>query len=351
MLIIGVDYHPSFQQIAFVDAETGESGERRLAHTTGEAEAFYRELKKAGVNVRAGMEATGHTRWFEDLLAELGFELWVGDPGRIRAQRVRKQKTDRQDAQLLLKLLMENRFPRIWVPDKQNRDLRQLLWHRHRLVEIRTRVMNQLQSIAMNEGIRRKKGLWSKAGRMQLESLPLAPWSSRRRQELLELLDQLNRLIEELKAAISKEAEKQSEVQLLMTHPGVGPITGLAFVLVIGNPERFRCGKQIGSYLGLIPSEESSAGRQRLGHISKQGNGLLRFLLIEATHNTVRLDADWRRHFLHLAMRRGRAIAQVMVARKLAVRLFWMWRKGWTYQQVLKFGSHVEQPELHHGVK
>jgi len=351
MLIIGVDYHPSFQQIAFVNTDTGECGERRLVHSTREAEAFYRELQKGNVKVRVGMEATGHTRWFEDLLAELGFELWIGDPGKIRAQRVRKQKTDRQDAQLLLKLLIENRFPRIWVPDKENRNLRQLLWHRHRLVEIRTRVMNQLQSIAMNEGIRKKKGLWSQAGRAQLESLPLAPWSSRRRQDLLHLLDQLNQLIEELKAAIVKEAEKKPEVQLLMTHPGVGPITGLAFVLVIGNPERFRCGKQIGSYLGLIPSEDSSAGRQKLGHISKQGNWLLRFLLIEATHNTVRLDPDWRRHFLHLAMRRGRSIAQVMVARKLAVRLFWMWRKGWTYQQVLKFGSHVEQPELHHGVK
>ena len=351
MLIIGVDYHPSFQHIAFVNTDTGECGERRLVHSTGEAEAFYRELQKVDVKVRAGMEATGHTRWFEDLLAELGFELWIGDPAKIRAQRVRKQKTDRQDAQLLLKLLIEDRFPRIWVPDKENRNLRQLLWHRHRLVEIRTRVMNQLQSIAMNEGIRRKKGLWSQAGRAQLESLPLAPWSSRRRQDLLQLLDQLNQLIEELKAAIVKEAEKKPEVQLLMTHPGVGPITGLAFVLVIGNPERFRCGKQIGSYLGLIPSEDSSAGRQKLGHISKQGNWLLRFLLIEATHNTVRLDPDWRRHFLHLAMRRGRSIAQVMVARKLAVRLFWMWRKGWTYQQVLKFGSHVEQPELHHGVK
>lgn len=351
MLIIGVDYHPSFQHIAFVNTETGECGERRLVHSTGEADAFYRELKTIGLTVRAGMEATGHTRWFEELLAELGFELLIGDPSRIRAQRVRKQKTDRQDAKLLLKLLIENRFPRIWVPDAENRDLRQLLWHRHRLVEVRTRIMNQLQSIAMNAGIRRKKGLWSQAGRTQLESLSLAPWSSRRRQDLLELLDQLNVRIEELKAAIHKEAEKKTEVQLLMTHPGVGPITALAFVLVIGDPERFRCGKQIGSYLGLIPAEDSSAGRQRLGHISKQGNWLLRFLLIEATHNTVRLDPDWRRHFLHLAMRRGRAIAQVMVARKLAVRLFWMWRKGWNYEQVLKFGSHVEQPELHHGVK
>lgn len=349
MLIIGVDYHPSFQHIAFVNADTGECGERRLVHSTGEAEAFYRELQKANVKVRVGMEATGHTRWFEDLLAELGFELWIGDPAKIRAQRFRKQKTDRQDAQLLLKPLIENRFPRIWVPDKENRNLRQLLSHRHR--EIRTRVMNQLQSIAMNEGIPRKKGLWSRAGRAQLESLPLACWSSRRRQDLLQLMDPLNQLIEELKAAIVKEGEKKPKVQLLMTHPGVGPITGLAFGLVIGNPERFRCGKQIGSYLGLIPSEDSSAGRQKLGHISKQGNWLLRFLLIEATHNTVRLDPDWSRHFLHLAMRRGCSIAQVMVARKLAVQLFWMWRKGWTYQQVLKFGSHVEQPELHHGVK
>src|ERR1700751_6482598 len=80
------------------------------------------------------MEATGHARWFERLLHELGFELWIGDAAEIRTKRVRKQKTDRQDAQLLLRLMLENRFPRIWVPDAENRDLRQLLWHRHRMV-------------------------------------------------------------------------------------------------------------------------------------------------------------------------------------------------------------------------
>ena len=163
MLIIGVDYHPSFQQIAFADTDTGECGERRLTHSNGEAERFYRERKMAGSQVRAGIESTGHTRWFEQMFAELGFELWIGDPSRIRAQRVRKQKTDRQDAQLLLTLLVENRFPRIWAPDAESRDLRQLLWHRHRLVQMRTRFMNQLQAIAMNEGIRRKSGLWSQA--------------------------------------------------------------------------------------------------------------------------------------------------------------------------------------------
>src|SRR5256712_7433836 len=282
MIIIGVDYHPSFQQIAFLDQETGECGERRLNHSDGEAERFYRELKERGVSVRVGMEATGHSRWFERLLAELGFELWIGDPAEIKTNRVRKQKFDREDARLLLRLLRENNFPQIWVPGPENRDLRQLLWHRHRLVQMRTRIMNQLHALAMNEGYRWKKKLFSEQGRAQLEKLTLAPWASRRRQELLELLDRMNPTIEELTAAVEREARKRPEVQRLMTHPGVGPLTALAHVLIIGTWERFPRGKQIGNYVGMIPSENSSAGKQRLGHITKQGNSLLRFLLVEA---------------------------------------------------------------------
>jgi transposase len=99
--------------------------------------------------------------------------VWIGDAAKIKSKRVRKQKTDRQDAQLLLKLLLENNFPRVWVPSPENRDLRQLLWH-HRLVQMRTRIMNQLQALAINEGQRRKKKLWSEQGRAQLEKLPLA---------------------------------------------------------------------------------------------------------------------------------------------------------------------------------
>jgi transposase len=213
-----------------------------------------------------------------------------------------------------------------------------LLWHRHRLVQMRTRVMNQLQAIAMNEGLRRKRGLWSKQGRTQLESFSLAPWTARRRQDLLQLLDRLNPSIDELTRAIEQEAEQRPEVQRLMTHPGVGPITALAFVLIIGSPQRFHCGKQIGSYLGLVPCEDSSADRHRLGHISKQGNTLLRFLLVEAAQAAVRSEADWRRRYVHLAMRRERQIAKVAMARKLAVRLYYMSRRGWDYQQLLYFG-------------
>ena len=338
MLIIGCDYHPSMQQIAWVDKETGECGERRLRHRA-EAEEFYRQVK--GKQVRVGIEATGHSRWFERMLAELNFELWIGDPAEIRAKRVRKQRNDRFDAQHILKLMLEGTFPRIWVPTPENRDLRQLVWHRHRLVGMRTRVMNQLQAVAMNEGIRRKKGLWSEKGRQQLESLSLMPWTTRRRQELLELLDQFDPNIDELSQAIEQEAERMPEVKLLMTHPGVGPITALAFVLVLGTPERFGCGKQVASYLGLIPCEESSSERWRLGHITKQGNKLVRFLLGQSAQSAARCEEQWHRQYAHLSMRRNKLIAKVALARKLSVRLFWMWRKGWDYQQLKKFGSHV----------
>jgi transposase len=350
MVIIGVDYHPSDQYIAFADTETGEHGERRLNHSNGEAEKFYQELAARGVSVRVGMEATGYSRWFERLLGELGIELWIGDAAEIKTKRVRKQKTDRSDAQLLLKLLLENNFPKIWVPSPENRDLRQLLWHRHRMVQMRTRIMNQLQALAMNEGQRRKKKLWSDQGRAQLEKLPLPTWASRRRQDLLELLDRMNPTIEELSAVAEQEAKKRPEVLRLMSHPGVGPLTALAFVMIIGTPERFQCGKQIGSYVGLIPCEDSSAGHQRLGHITKQGSSLLRFLLGEAAQAAARWDADWRRRYRHLAMRRQRNIAKVAMARRLAVRLYWMWRNGWEYAQWVKFGSNAGQLAIRHGV-
>jgi transposase len=219
MLIVGVDFHPEFQQIAWVNIETGEFQEKRLAHPE-EAKEFYRALAAAGQQVRVGMEASGHARWFERLLAELQLELWIGDAARIQSKRGRKPKTDRQDAQHILKLMLKDDFPQIWVPSWENRDLRQLLWHRHRMVQARTRIMNQLQAVALNEGLRCKKRLWRAGGRQQLESFRLAPWASRRRHDLLELLDRLNPTIADLSQAIGQEAEKYAEAQRLMTRTG-----------------------------------------------------------------------------------------------------------------------------------
>ena len=349
MIIIGVDFHPEFQQIAMVDTETGELQERRLKHPN-EAESFYQELMSRSAQVRVGMEASGQGRWFERLLGELQIELWIGDAAAIRSKRVRKQKTDRQDAQLILKLMLKDDFPKIWVPSWENRDLRQLLWHRHRMVQARTRIMNQLQAVALNEGLRCKKRLW-RTERPRLESFQLAPWASRRRLDLLELLDRLNPTIAELSQAVEREVEKFPEAQRLATHPGVGPLTALAFVLIIGEAERFQCGKQVASYLGLVPLEDSSGNRRRLGHITKQGSSILRFLLVEAAQVTVRSLPEWRSRYFHLMMRRGRKIAKVAMARRLAVCLFWMMRQEWDYQQWVEFGSHAEQPVNPHGVR
>jgi transposase len=328
MKIIGCDFHPSFQQIAMVDTETGEHTEKRL--TPSEALQFYGQLKG---QVVVGMEGCGNTLWFERLLAELGHDLWLGNASKIRALEVRKQKTDRRDAELLLRLLEEGRFPRLWVPNLQQRDLRQLLLHRHKLVGMRRQVKNQLQHLALNQGVQRKAKLWSQAGRKLLAELPLSGWTARRREELLLLLDDLEQKIGELDVAVAKAAEKDTVAQLLQTHPGVGSVTALAFSLTLGQIERFAHSRQVVSYLGLNPSEHSSGGRQRLGSISKQGNPMLRSLLVEAGQTTARLEPELKRAYQRLKRRKHSAVAKVMVARKLAVRLYWMWRTEQPYKR------------------
>src|SRR6516164_10249033 len=269
MTIVGCDFHPSWQQVAVFDSETGEIRELRLENGNGEAERFYRELSSRAL---IGFEACGNTQWFEDLLDRLGHEVWMGDAAAIRASYVRKQKTDKRDATHILKLLLENRFPRLWRPSPEQRDIRQLLIHRHKLVEIRTRVKNGLQHLAMNRGMQKKRQLWSEAGQRALRELAMPGWAGCRRQDLLETLAYLDRKIAPSDRAAEETAQRDKMALLLKTQPGVGPITALAFAVTIGEASRFPRGKQVASYLGLIPCEHSSGGKQRLGGISKQGN-------------------------------------------------------------------------------
>ena len=331
MLIIGCDFHPGFQQVAIFDKGTGEIQQRRLQHRE-EAEQFYRGL--GAQPVRVGMEACGHYPWFERLLDAMGIELWLGDAAKIRASVVRRQKTDRRDAEHLMDLLRENRFPRIWVPTLEERDVRQLLIHRHKQVQQRTRTKNQLQAMALSSGVQKKRKLWSPAGREELEQLPLLTYASARRKCLLEALDQLEADIGELDRRVAEQVRQRPEAVRLMTHPGVGPVTALALVLTLGPTERFASAKQVGSYFGLIPSEQSSGGKQRLGKISKQGSSFLRFLLVEAGQTAARLDPQLKRFYRRLAARKNRSLAKVAVARKLATRLYLMLRENWTYTQL-----------------
>ena len=237
MKIIGCDFHPGYQQIEMWDKGTGEVLEKALSHARKEeVRAFYAGLEGP---VRVGIEATGQSQWFEQMLAELGHEVWIGDAAKIRAASDRRQKTDRRDAGLIVKLLDQDRSPRIWRPTCAERDARQLLLHRHKLVRMRTQVKNQLQALALNQGMQQKWRLWTERGRKELQDLPLLPWASRRRAELLTLHDQLEASIEELSQAVLQQANTRPVVQRLMTHPGVGPITALAFVLTMGPQDAF----------------------------------------------------------------------------------------------------------------
>ena len=341
-MIIGCDFHPGFQQIAFVDQETGEYGERRLGHRE-EAERFYRSL--AGQQVRVGMEATGNDRWFRRLLGELGDELLIGDASAIHASAPREQRTDKRDARHIWRLLVENRFPWVWQPPAGNEEQRQLLLHRCRLVRMRTRIKNQLDSIAKSEGLTASRS-WSSQRRQQIEALPLAGWYAERRADLFGLLDGLEDRIKPLEAAVTAAASRDAEARLLMTHPGVGPVTSLAYVLVVGEWRRFARGKQVASYLGLIPSEASSGKRQQqMGHITKQGNTLLRWLLVEAATTAQRHDPGWHRQYVRLSMTKHHGVAKVAIAHKLAVRFYWMLRSGQDYGQMMERGSHARQSE------
>lgn len=331
MRIVGCDFHPSYQQVSVLDTETGEVQERRLTHAAREAEPFYGKLPPPAL---VGMEATGNCQWFVRLLEQLGHAVWIGDTAKIRASYVRKQKTDRRDAGHILTLLIEGRFPRIWTPSTAMRDHRQLLVHRHKLVQLRTRVKNELQHLALNQGLQRKRTLWTSQGRVELETLSLERWAAQRRHDLLQLLMMLEQQVEVLNQAVAQVAEGYAEARLLMTHPGVGPVTALAFVLTIGDVRRFARSKQVSSYLGLIPREHSSGGKQRMGSISKQGNRLLRTLLVEAAQSAVRFDPAFRKEYQHRCHQKHRAVAKVAAARKLAVRLYWILRTQRPYPDV-----------------
>jgi transposase len=203
-------------------------------------------------------------------------------------------------------------------------------------VQTRTQVKNQLHALALSQGVQRKRKLWTQAGRAELEQLELLPYAAERRKQLLRSLDRLEQEIAELNQRVEAEVAQRAAAVRLQTHPGVGPVTALAMVLTLGPAERFASGKQVGSYFGLIPSEHSSGGRQKLGRISKQGSSFLRFLLVEAGQSAVRKDAELGRFYRRLAARKHRALAKVAVARKLATRLYLMLREDWTYAQLCR---------------
>src|SRR5713226_5355563 len=281
MRLIGCDLHASQQSIAMLDRDTGVVVEKTLTHEGGAVREFYASIPPPVV---VGIEATGSMGWFLRLMEELAIECRVGHPVAIRKAEARRQKHDRRDAALLLRLLAEDRFPTIWMPSTELRDLRALLLHRHQWVRMRTRVQNALHAIALAlaHGVRRGHTLWNREGQALLASLPLAPHTADRRSELQALYQYLEEHIDRLDERVQHVAKERARATLLMTHPGVGPAHRVGDRDFIGDPTQFLDGKALASYVGMIPREYSSGKRQRLGALSKQGNPFLRFLWCEA---------------------------------------------------------------------
>jgi transposase len=356
MRSIGCDLHARQQTLAMLDTTTGEIVEVTLKHEGDNVREFYSSLPRP---VRVGIEATGSMQWFLSLMEELGIECLVGHPAQIRAAEPRKQKHDRRDADLILKLLAEDRFPAIWLPSKELLDLRALLRHRHQWVRMRTRIQNALQSIALANGLRRGTALWSQDGQSRIASLPLAPHTAYRRSELQALYEKFKAEIEKLNQRVEEQACKRLGARLLMTHPGVGPITALATEVFLGDPARFADGKALASYVGMIPREYSSGGRQRLGGLSKQGNPLLRFLWGEAGAHAARKDPELQRFYRRKLVQKGLGKASVAVARKLGIRLWIMLRDEIDYQEFCRRGQKQQKssdacagmPETRNGAK
>ena len=345
MKIVGCDLHARQQSIAMVDTETGEFTEKTLCHEGNAVRAFYASLEGPVV---VGIEATGAMQWFLELLDELGIEGRVGHPAKIRAQETRKH--DRRDARLLLQLLSEDRFPEIWMPSTEQRDLRTLLRDRDQWVRMRTRVQHTLQAIALNHALRQGRALWSATGQTALEALPLPPYTRQRRDELLALYAQLQKRIQELNKEVEAQARQRPPARRLLTHPGVGPVTALATDVFPGDPSRFASGNQVASYIGMIPSERTSGKRQRLGKMSKQGNALLRYLWTEAAMSTVRKDPELQRFYRRKLIQKGMGKARIAAARKLGIRLWIMMRDQIDYQEFCRRGKLRQTGETHAGM-
>jgi transposase len=348
MQMIGCDLHSRQQTLAILDTETGVLEERVLQHDGNSVREFYQSLPRPA---RVGIEATGSMQWFLELMEALDIECQVGHPARIRACEPRKQKHDKRDALLLLRLLSEHRFPAIWMPSVEQREVRSLLLYRHQWVRIRTRVQNALQAIALSHGLRRGSSLWSKVGLHAMRSLPLPPYATERRDALVRLYLQLQAEIEALDKRVAECAFERPQARLLMTHPGVGPITALATEAILGDPARFTDGKAVASYVGLIPSEFSSGGqRQSLGRLTKQGSPMLRFLWCEAVGHAVRKDEALKRFYRRKLAQKGFAKAKCAAGRKLGIRLWIMLRDNIDYNEFCrrarqKRDAHAEMPE------
>jgi transposase len=336
---IGVDIHARQQTLSYLDSSDGTTEQVVLDHERADVKEFYRQFEG---EVIVGIEASGYSNWFEELMEQLGHQLLVGDAAEIRRLARRRQKNDRRDAELLLELLVKGEFPALYRYPKESREVLRQLRYRHKLVKLRTIVANTLHALALNAGLSLRAKLLTKGGRRQLSSIAISASSQQQRDELLSLADELTRRIQKVEQWLETQAKSDARVQRLQTHPGVGLLTSLCVVHTLGDLSRFSATRKVAAYVGFDPMEDSSAERKAYGGISKAGSRLLRYLLIEAGQTAARDDEQLKQFYRRLLPRRGKARAKVAVGRKLLIRCFIMGRAEIDYAEFLRRGRSAE---------
>src|SRR2546428_10641597 len=304
----GVDFHARQQTSCYLTTETREFVTHEIKHQDkDEVRTFYSQFVGC---VIVGLEASGYSPWFEQLLEELGHEVWLGDATEIRRRARWRQKNDRRDAELILELLIHDEFPRLHRPSLESREILRMLRYRHKLVKMRTIIKNSLQALALQSGLSRRTKLFTKAGRQELRAAPMSPVMKQQQEQWLELLVVLNQRIVETTLWLKQQSLNDARIRLLRTHPGIGLLTSLGLVHTLAPGSRFCNQRKVTAYAGLEPMERSSAERKRFLGISKAGSRLLRFLVIEAAHTAVKKDDDLKRFYRRLQERRGPAKAK-----------------------------------------
>ena len=335
-LYIGVDFHVRKQWVAWCDMESGECGDQEIIHDSPELDDFYHRFE--GRDVLVGFEASGIGLWFERYLKGLGYTLLHGDAAEIRRRARRRQKTDKRDAVLILDLLMQDEFPAVWRPSPENVEVMGVLRLRHKMVKARTIFKNILQAQAANERLKGSKRKYGAALANRMKALDMSASWNLRRDVAMDLIGGLNEGIERLERRLEEYARKDERVLRLMSHPGIGFLTGLALVHKLGDPTRFATSRKVAAYVGLDPVESSTGDRRRIGGISKQGSALLRFLLVEGAHHARKKDPDLKALYHRLVYRRNRNKARVAVARRVLIRCWIMWRDQIDYDEFRRRG-------------
>lgn len=334
----GVDFHARLQTVSYIDTFDGEIHQRDLHHQKDDIRAFYSQFSG---EVIVALEASGYSRWFEQLLEELGHQVLIGDAAEIKRLARRRQKNDRRDAHHILDLLIRGEFPKLHRPSAISREVMRQLRYRHRLVKLRTIVKNNLQAIALGAGVSVQSKIGSAKSRQKLEALTLPLTLGQQRDEWFELLDTLDEKIASVEKWLNHAAQEDERVVRLQTHPGVGLLTSLALVHTLEPVSRFDGSRKVTAYVGLDPVENSSAEKKRFGAISKEGCRFLRFLLVEAAHTAISGDKELKAFYYRLLQRKECAKAKVAVARKLLIRSYIMLRDGIDYAEFLRRGVAV----------